>query len=73
MHFTLNDLPTNATFVAVARDVSGTEEQIATWSATTTGKANVTGASSIATPQLAEIIVRTVDGAVVANAVPTPG
>lgn len=73
VRLTLNDLPTGATFVAVARDVSGAEEQIATWSATTSGKANVTGASSFATNRLSEILVRTVDGSVVARALPTPG
>jgi hypothetical protein len=61
------DLPTTGTFTLQAIADDGTAEPAATWGATTTGKANVDGATSIQAEDLDQIRILGPDHAVIAS------
>lgn len=62
-----DDLPTTGTFTLQAIADDGTVEPAATWGATTTGKANVGGATSIQAEDLGQIRILGPDDAVIAS------
>jgi len=62
-----DDLPTTGTFTLQAIADDGTFEPAATWGATTTGKANVDGATSIQAEDLGQIRILGRDHAVIAS------
>lgn len=62
------DMPLNGQLALWAVDKQGHATPVASWNATSTGYATVTGASSIRSAQLGALQVRTGDGKVVASA-----
>ena len=58
----LTALPSDATMVAIAIGPDGMQEQVATWSGTTTGRIRVVGASSLAADEIVEVRIDTTEG-----------